>query len=131
MKVHFDVFGDLSVKGEDNTEHLALGVWAERFSGGDAPLVVVRPGAELSVEGTHHPREAWVTRKIFAASGGWMTAAEFPQKAGRYEVHGAPQGKRDFYFDGAHWYLHDGSQTDLDLRSYGCPGPLWRPASAP
>jgi hypothetical protein len=57
----------------------------------------------------------------------WNPAAEFPPAAGMYEVHGAPQGKGTFYFDGWHWHLHHSSQaTHLDMRSYGCPGLRWR-----
>ena len=137
MDVYFDIFGALIVKGKDNTEHLALGVWADRFSCGDASLNVVREDVAFSDDGSRHPLLKWVTKKIFANDGaansckvdGWMTSDKFPTNAGMYEVHGAPQGKRNFYFDGIHWHLHDESQTDLDVRSYGCPGPLWRPAS--
>ena len=61
----------------------------------------------------------------------WKSASEFPPAAGMYEVHGAPQGKGCFYFDGLHWHLHHKSQaTHLDMRSYGCPGPRWRTVCA-
>lgn len=70
MKVYFDIQGALTVKGEDNTEHLALGVWAERFLGGNAPLVIKR---QVPRNDDPHPWEDWESQKLYASKEGEPT----------------------------------------------------------
>jgi hypothetical protein len=56
----------------------------------------------------------------------WHYWNEFPDDPGVYEVFSAPGGQKAFYYDGAHWHLYNAALFDRDMRTYGCPGPMWR-----